>query len=679
MLFSLLELFHTLTKRVLGRARCKRCRDDGRGDEAFGLIPKGLESVGEQLTWNDVEKRLEAGVGDEGAAKTNLGAIKLIHTSELEDLDRFESYQDYNGTTYQEYRAGTERIERLRSSVKHLIGAEEATLSSASELERRILAEVVDSKFLHPVLFVSHRWESKEHPDPASRQLKKLRALNDCWLIYDYSSFPQAKRSVKDVVRRGKLLLQKVTPSGERGAPLFDLFGDNAEKLVEGVFQILYGREEGVGDQVVDEATLRAVKLIHASELDDLERFERYQDYNGTTYQEYRAGAARINRLRPSVKHLIDAEERLAEIDHDGMVEYDTVTFKVPSSCPPLKHELKLTRERLPGTKIDAESGTVQGDVVTVMRGQSEKTERVKYLCPSRICHEEEIKELKETLSSTSELERRILAEVVDSKFLHPVLFVSHRWESKEHPDREGNQLKKLRALNDCWLIYDYCSFPQAPRSVADDANLDQIFDHMSELIECVVVLYSPDYLQRGWCIYEYIVSSLNGSIVCDEIANSDFVALREWAQTNAPIAVDLFNDRTESQQHNFVNEQIIESVNRILPVFQEAKYTEPRDKEIVRALLVSELKSALPTKKVRDHTVSEWKHVAWTDEELESAFKSKLEWPNLASFPIAPYRMDVPMTVEEAVRRNYEIRRETVAEGLKTWVNKIRNLDPWQ
>jgi hypothetical protein len=36
-------------------------------------------------------------------------------------------------------------------------------------------------------------------------------------------------------------------------------------------------------------------------------------------------------------------------------------------------------------------------------------------------------------------------------------------------------------------------------------------------------------------------------------------------------------------------------------------------------------------------------------------------------------------MTVEEAVRRNYEIRRETVAEGLKTWVNKIRNLDPWQ
>jgi hypothetical protein len=55
------------------------------------------------------------------------------------------------------------------------------------------------------------------------------------------------------------------------------------------------------------------------------------------------------------------------------------------------------------------------------------------------------------------------LSEIDASRFEEPILFVSRRWEATDHPDPHGRQLEKLRELRSCYVIYDYCSFPQDP------------------------------------------------------------------------------------------------------------------------------------------------------------------------------------------------------------------------
>jgi hypothetical protein len=286
--------------------------------------------------------------------------------------------------------------------------------------------------------------------------------------------------------------------------------------------------------------------------------------------------------------------------------------------------------------------------------------------------HEAEIARLKASLSAMTESERSTLEEVTHSAFGHPILFVSHRWESVAHPDPEGRQLGKLKALENCWLIYDYSSFPQEPRSPEDDAALTHILRHMDELIDNVLLLGSPDYLRRGWCVYEYIVSSFKGSVVCDEIADPDLIALREWAATSAPIPTNLFRDGYESQQRNFINKEIVNAVNRILPIFLAGEYTEERDRTIVRTLLREQLKGSLPARKEYQPYVAEWMRVPWTDAELESAFESEITLGYQQSLSIERLAMDVPSTIEEAVRRGYGIKRPRVGDRFANWLRRL-------
>ena len=63
----------------------------------------------------------------------------------------------------------------------------------------------------------------------------------------------------------------------------------------------------------------------------------------------------------------------------------------------------------------------------------------------------------------------------------------------------------------------------------------------MGELIRNVVVMDHPDYTKRGWCIYEYIAGCFEGSVVCDEIRDPRFVALRDWTASKRPFLETCF------------------------------------------------------------------------------------------------------------------------------------------
>ena len=59
---------------------------------------------------------------------------------------------------------------------------------------------------------------------------------------------------------------------------------------------------------------------------------------------------------------------------------------------------------------------------------------------------------------------------------------------------------------------------------------------------------------------------------------------------------------------------------------------------------------------------------VPWEDAELEAAFSTKLELPSQQTTKMKRYEMDIPRSIEEAVMRKYEIRRETFEEEFKMW-----------
>jgi hypothetical protein len=174
----------------------------------------------------------------------------------------------------------------------------------------------------------------------------------------------------------------------------------------------------------------------------------------------------------------------------------------------------------------------------------------------------DEIAKFKATLSSADREERARLAEAQGSRYRQPVLFISHRWEALHHPDPEGHQLSKLRTLKDCFLIYDYASFLQDTSAPEDEQALLKIMSGMNAL------LTASDFLERGWCIYEYIVASMRTSIVCDELNDPNFVLLRNLAATKPPVSLSLKGHSTESQIQNAKDQRTLQTVNAILPLF---------------------------------------------------------------------------------------------------------------
>jgi hypothetical protein len=351
---------------------------------------------------------------------------------------------------------------------------------------------------------------------------------------------------------------------------------------------------------------LDAVKLIHVEELQDWDSFKKYQDFQGISYKEYFANFDRIIKLKNDVdgfvKRFDDLNKRLKEIED-----------KDPTNIH-FEDEIGLIRKKL-----------------LEMSNDEEKWQKV--------------------------------AEIQQSRFEHPVLFISHRWETLEHPDPNARQLSKLRTLEKCFIIYDYSSFPQLPRSEQEEIDFQQILKSMNKLMKNVVILHSSDYLERGWCVYEYLVSSLNCSIVCDEIQAPDFVSLRDWISTQPPFTLS-FRNSTESMQQNYIHEQILTIVNRIYPMYKKAYFRTEYDNSYVTGLLRKSLMSNLPSKREAPEFLSDWLYRSWTEEELDRAFEGEIALYDQQTVPTKLNLTNVAATITDAVERQYKLDRKIFGSG---------------
>ena len=385
-------------------------------------------------------------------------------------------------------------------------------------------------------------------------------------------------------------------------------------------------------DRPVTPSPLDNVKLIHADELRQWDEFKRCQEVEGISYGEYKTRNRQLRELAKSVAPLLDVQERLGELESDEIVSYATEVLHVPRSVLRRRKLVPMPREPLPGTWAESRQGKPAGGALETPAGWRKKMVVVTYKGPSRIAYADEIDQLKSRLDAMTEDEERILAEVNSSRFAHPVLFISHRWESQDHPDPTGDQLRRLKELRDCFVVYDYSSFPQLPRTEPEEEEFQRILHAMNGIIDHVVILSGDGYLTRGWCVYEYILSTLKHTIVCDEVSDPAFVSLRDWVATEPPMAQNPWRNSWEAQQGNNINTNVLRLVNQILPVYSEARFRTEHDHTEVTAMLTRFLKLALPAKMEEPNPWlgGEWQSKAWTEEDLAQAFRGEMEIPDL-------------------------------------------------
>jgi hypothetical protein len=231
--------------------------------------------------------------------------------------------------------------------------------------------------------------------------------------------------------------------------------------------------------------------------------------------------------------------------------------------------------------------------------------------------------------------------------------------------------------LSDCFLIYDYASFPQGATAARDKEALREILSDMNELISNVVVLQAPDYLERGWCIYEYAVASMRASLVCDELSDPRFVTLRNLAATTPPRAPRMRGHSIESGIQNAKSQRTLETINGILPLFNQSRFAVEQDRHIVRDLLVSELRRTLPAKKEYVPYLGEWITNSWTEKELQTALTHGLTWEpdDTAPKSFTPFVPKVPATLAEAVTNAYRL--DEMPQNEWAWTTLLRRPRP--
>ena len=436
-------------------------------------------------------------------------------------------------------------------------------------------------------------------------------------------------------------------------------------KLLSGVLDLVLGAIAEPGPAPEPEAPpakpdyRSIVKLIHADELGGLAAFPKYQDYGGVRLDEYQREHARIDQLKQDHRDAIVTLAKSIELDRDELASYEDFTVTVAPFFWRKLRRIALPPPKYDQTVVSVSAGEIVDGQLVAPAGWLKRKVTVTYKCPMRVRHREELETLERKISEFSASENRAIDEIATSRFAHPVLFISHRWEGTERPDPAGHQLEKLRALKDCFIIYDYTSFPQKPMSESEAGDLEIVLNDMGELIRNVVVMDHPDYARRGWCIYEYIAGCFEGSVVCDEIRDPRFVALRDWTASNAPISRNLFRDGAEALMANRQAQNIFSAVNEILPSFKSAEFSLETDRAKVKGLLKTLLKRKLPAKGAFIQYFGEASRSAWTNEELEDAFEHKLPWKELDVIPVSPIRLKVAPSISEAVSRRYRIEKD--------------------
>ena len=100
-------------------------------------------------------------------------------------------------------------------------------------------------------------------------------------------------------------------------------------------------------------------------------------------------------------------------------------------------------------------------------------------------------------------------------------LFVSHKWEATDHPDRSRRTLERLLSLtqncnDDAAVWLDYCSLPQRRAASGEDdrsAELKDFFRFQLSLIPLVILdsqsmfLWSAEGAHSGWCCVEFLIA----------------------------------------------------------------------------------------------------------------------------------------------------------------------------
>jgi len=398
------------------------------------------------------------------------------------------------------------------------------------------------------------------------------------------------------------------------------------------------------------------VKLVHAQELARWERFPAYEEHAGKPLAQHRAEVQARKQLESSLWRLIEAKRLVESADRPQVYRTETDSTPWPISLPG-RRSIEISPPEHPETTVDPDIGQVKNGRLVVPLFIKERSVHVRYLARNRVAVPERVAEAEALLANASDLDLEGLRNYFGTLEPDPVLFVSHRWETATHPDPDGRQLKKLKALKDCYVIYDYTSFPQDTTTVEAKCALSQVLDAMDSFIDNLLVLSAPDYMSRGWCLYEYIAGSLMHRIVCDEINDPALVRLRNLVATDPhPPGIG----STYREARNAKEELILKSVNAVLPLFGKSGFTVPGDRTIVEKLLIQRLCRTLPKRHEYIPYVGEWKTIEWTEQELAAAFKSELKWEALQYDPTIPiFAPAVPDTVAGAVGASFRIEKQ--------------------
>lgn len=403
------------------------------------------------------------------------------------------------------------------------------------------------------------------------------------------------------------------------------------------------------------------VKLVHALDLARWDRFQAYEEHTGKTLAQHRNEVKARENLRANIWRLVEAQ-RLIDIADDPKV-YRTETVRSPwPICLPGWQSVRLPSPKYPETTFEPDIGQVKGERLVFPFFTKACQVKVHYLAPERIASADRVAEAEALLAHASEDDLQTLRTYLDSPEPDPVLFVSHRWMSLTHPDPDGRQLENLKALKACYLIYDYASFPQDTVTPEAQRALREVLDAMNGFIDNVVVLSDPDYMNRGWCLYEYISGSLTHRIVCDEINDPTLVRLRNLVASDpSPPGIG----STYREARNAKSQLVLDAVNAVLPVFGKGRFSVPTDRVIVQNLLIQRLRRTLPRKQEYIPYVGEWKTSEWTDEELAAAFESELKWETLQYDPTIPiFEPTVPDTVAGALAAGFSIQQQPKSFG---------------
>lgn len=398
------------------------------------------------------------------------------------------------------------------------------------------------------------------------------------------------------------------------------------------------------------------VKLIHARDLGRWHRFLAYEEHTGKTLAQYRAEVKTREDLLSKIWRLVEAQRLVERADDPKVYRTENLRSSWPISLP-LRRSVRLSSATYPETTFETDFGMVERGRLVLPLWLKERQVTVRYLAPGRVVLADRVADAEARLAHAPEADLEALRSYNHLQESDPVLFVSHRWMSATHPDPDGRQLEKLKALKNCYVIYDYASFPQDTSTPERQKALNQVLNAMNSFIDNVLVLCDPDYTNRGWCLYEYIVGSLTHRIVCDEIKDPALVRLRNLVATDPqPPGMD----STYREARNAKSQLVLEAVNAILPVFGKGRFTVPTDKAIVQDLLIQRLRDILPRKQEYLQYVGEWKTIEWTKEELREAFVGELKWEALQHNPTVPiFEPMVPDTVAGAVAAGFSIQQQ--------------------